>query len=168
VQASSADSISGAKGGSTTERISNAAGLDPVARDLGLVVRHLLWSTNREFFTTLQEAGISFSQLKCLGLLTEADPQLSLGGLSEETGLSLPAISRAVEGLVQRGEVKRAEDPDDRRSKLLTVTARGRNTYERLASVRAAGVKRFIEELRPEERDALGAALHPVVERLGL
>ena len=153
---------------SSADNIADAAGLDPVARDLGLIFRHLLRSTNREFFTTLQEAGISFSQLKCLGLLTEAEAQLSLGALSGETGLSLPAISRAVDGLVQRGEVKRAEDPDDRRSKLLTVTARGRDTYGRLAWVRAAGVKRFIEELRPQERDALGAALHTIVERLAL
>jgi DNA-binding MarR family transcriptional regulator len=155
---------------SSTERIAEAAGLDSVSSDLGLVVRHLLWSTNREFFTSLQEAGISFSQLKCLGLLAEADPdaELSLGALSDETGLSLPAISRAVDGLVQRGEVKRTEDPSDRRSKLLTVTARGRATYERLASVRAAGVRRFVEDLEPEERDALGSVLHPIVERLSL
>jgi DNA-binding MarR family transcriptional regulator len=150
------------------ERISRAAGLDALSQDLGLIVRHLLWSTNREFFTSLQEAGISFSQLKCLGLLAEADAELSLGGLSDETGLSLPALSRAVDGLVQRGEVKRTEDPSDRRSKLLTVTARGRGTYERLASVRAAGVRRFVEDLEPEERDALGSALHPIVERLSL
>ena len=139
-----------------------------MARDLGLIVRHLLWSTNREFFGSLQQAGISFSQLKCLGLLSEADAPVSLGGLSEEIGLSLPAISRAVDGLVQRGEVKRAEDPSDRRSKLLTATARGHATYERLASVRAAGVQRFVESLEPEERDALGSALNPIVERLSL
>jgi DNA-binding MarR family transcriptional regulator len=142
--------------------------MDSVSRDLGSVVRHLLWSTNREFFTSLQDAGISFSQLKCLGLLAEADGQLSLGALSEATGLSLPAISRAIDGLVRRGEVKRTEDPNDRRSKLLTVTARGRATYERLASVRAAGVRRFVEDLEQEERAALGAALHPIVERLAL
>jgi DNA-binding MarR family transcriptional regulator len=153
---------------SSVERISIAAGLDTVSRDLGLIVRHLLWSTNREFFGSLQEAGISFSQLKCLGLLSEADAPFSLGALSEDTGLSLPAISRAVDGLVQRGEVKRTEDPSDRRSKLLKVTARGRSTYERLASVRAAGVRRFVEQLEPEEREALGAALHPIAERLGL
>jgi DNA-binding MarR family transcriptional regulator len=150
------------------DRISAVVGLDSLARDLGLVVRHLLWSTNREFFALLQEVGISFSQLKCLGLLSEADSPLSLGGLSDETGLSLPALSRAVDGLVQRGEVKRTEDPSDRRSKLLTVTARGRRTYERLASVRAAGVQRFVESLEADERDALGAALHPIVERLSL
>jgi len=150
------------------ERIAAVAGLDSVSRDLGLIVKHLLWSTNREFFSRLQDAGISFSQLKCLGLLTEGDSPMSLGVLSEETGLSLPAISRAVDGLVQRGAVKRAEDPNDRRAKLLTVTARGRGTYERLASVRAAGVRRFVEELEPQERDALGAVLHPIVERLSL
>lgn len=153
---------------SSAERIAEAAGLDSVAKDLGTVVRHLLWSTNREFFTSLQDAGISFSQLKCLGLLAEADEQLTLGALSEATGLSLPAISRAIDGLVQRSEVKRTEDPGDRRSKLLTVTARGRATYERLASVRAAGVRRFVEELEPEERATLGAALAPIVERLAL
>jgi len=139
-----------------------------VSQDLGLIVRHLLWSTNREFFGSLQQEGISFSQLKCLGLLAEADSELSLGGLSDETGLSLPAISRAVDGLVQRGEVKRTEDPRDRRSKLLRVTARGQSTYERLASVRAAGVRRFVEDLEPQERDALGSALHPIIERLSL
>jgi DNA-binding MarR family transcriptional regulator len=153
---------------SSTGRISEIAGLDGLARDLGLIMRHLLWSTNREFFGSLQDAGISFSQLKCLGLLSDADDPLSLGGLADETGLSLPAISRAVDGLVQRGEVKRTEDPSDRRAKLLTATARGRKTYERLASVRAAGVQRFVESLEPDEREALGAALHPIVERLAL
>ena len=34
-------------------------------------------------------------------------------------------------------------------------------------AVRVAGVERFVEELEPDERDALGAALGPIVERLG-
>jgi DNA-binding MarR family transcriptional regulator len=124
-------------------------------------------STNREFFAELQDAGISFSQLKCLGLLSNADAPLSLGALSEEIGLSLAAVSRAVDGLVQRGELKRAEDPSDRRSKLVTVSARGRRTYERIVAVRMAGVERFVEGLEPDEREALGAAVAPIVERLG-
>jgi DNA-binding MarR family transcriptional regulator len=138
-----------------------------VGRDLGLLMKHLLGSTNREFFAELQDAGISFSQLKCLGLLSNADAPLSLGALSEDLGLSLAAVSRAVDGLVQRGEVKRQEDPSDRRSKLVTVSARGRATYERVLAVRVAGVERFIEGLNPEHREALGAALGPIVEGLG-
>ena len=124
-------------------------------------------STNREFFAELQDAGISFSQLKCLGVLSNEDAPLSLGALSEQIGLSLAAVSRAVDGLVQRGELKRQEDPSDRRSKLVSVSARGRATYERVVAVRVAGVERFVEELEPDERDALGAAVGPIVERLG-
>lgn len=138
-----------------------------MGRDLSLLLKHLLGSTNREFFAELQDAGISFSQLKCLGLLSNADSPLSLGALSEEIGLSLPAVSRAVDGLVQRGEVKRKADPSDRRSKLVTLSARGRATYERVVAVRMAGVDRFVEGLEPDEREALGAAVAPIVERLG-
>jgi DNA-binding MarR family transcriptional regulator len=139
-----------------------------VGRDFGLLLKHLLGSTNREFFAELQDAGISFSQLKCLGVLSNADSPLPLGALSEEIGLSLAAVSRAVDGLVQRGEVKRQEDPGDRRCKLVTVSARGRATYERILAVRIAGVERFVGGLEPDEREALGAAIAPIVERLGL
>ena len=138
-----------------------------VGRDLGLLLKHLMGSTNREFFAELQDAGISFSQLKCLGLLSNADSPVSLGALSEQIGLSLAAVSRAIDGLVQRGEVKRQEDPNDRRSKLVTVSARGRRTYERIVAVRMAGIERFVDGLEPDEREALGAALGPIVERLG-
>jgi hypothetical protein len=31
-----------------------------------------------------------------------------------------------------------------------------------------AGVQQFVAELEPQERDALGAALRPIVERLAL
>jgi DNA-binding MarR family transcriptional regulator len=138
-----------------------------VGQDLGLLLKHLLGSNNREFFAALQDAGISFTQLKCLGLLSNADSPMSLGALSEEIGLSLAAVSRAVDGLVGRSEIKRQEDPSDRRSKLVSVSARGRRTYERIVAVRMAGIERFVEGLEPDERDALGAAVAPIVERLG-
>ncbi len=137
-----------------------------IGRDLSLLVRHLLVSTNREFFAELEDAGVSFTQLKCLGVLAHSDAPLSLGALSDEIGLSLAAVSRAVDGLVQRGELKRQEDPADRRSKLVSISARGRATYERVVAVRVAGVERFLEGLEPDEREALGAAVGPIVARL--
>jgi DNA-binding MarR family transcriptional regulator len=148
----------------STSRGVSSTGL---ADELGLFLKHVLRSTHRDFFSSLQAAGISFTQLKCLGLLGDAGEPVSLGVLADEIGLSLPAVSRAVDGLAQRGELKREEDPGDRRSKLLTVTARGRATYERVVAVRAAGVRRFVEGLEPDEREALGAAVGPIVERLG-
>ena len=139
-----------------------------LARDLGLFLKRVLFANNREFFGAVQEAGISFTQLKCIGLLSEAGGPMSLGAFSEELALSPAAISRAVDGLVQRGELKRAEDPEDRRSKIVSLAAKGRATYDRIIAVRLAGVRNFVEELEPRERDALGSALHPIIERLSL
>jgi DNA-binding MarR family transcriptional regulator len=143
-------------------------GTSGLARDLGLFLKRVVFANNREFFGALQEAGISFTQLKCLGLLVEAGGPTSLGALSEELALSPAAVSRAVDGLVQRGELRREEDPEDRRSKIVSLAAKGRATYDRIIAVRLAGVRSFVEDLEPEERDALGSALHPIIERLSL
>jgi DNA-binding MarR family transcriptional regulator len=139
-----------------------------LARDLGLFLKRVLFASNREFFGALHQAGISFTQLKCLGYLVEADGSMSLGALSQELALSPAAISRAVDGLVQRGELTREEDPEDRRSKIVSLAAQGRATYDRILAVRLAGVRNFIEDLEPQEREALGSALHPIIERLSL
>ena len=143
-----------------------AEGLDTVATDLGVVMKHLLVSSSRDFFAAVEQAGLTFTQVKCLHLLGDAEEPLPLNALSETLGLSGPAISRAVDGLVQRGEVKRTEDPRDRRSKLLTLSARGRRTIDHFVAIRLAGIKRFVEELTEEERQALGAGVGPIARRL--
>ena len=141
-------------------------GLDTVATDLGVVMKHLLVSSSRDFFAAVEQAGLTFTQVKCLHLLGDAEEPLPLNALSDTLGLSGPAISRAVDGLVQRGEVKRTEDPRDRRSKLLTLSARGRRTIDHFVAIRLAGIKRFVEELTDEERQALAAGVGPIARRL--
>ena len=136
-----------------------------MAADLGLVFKEVMTSTSHDFFAALDAAGLSFSQVKCLGLLNDADA-LSVSALSDELVLSLPAASRAVEALVQRGELTRVEDTRDRRSRLVSITPRGRKTFEKLMAVRRAGVERLLGELDPPELDVLAAALRPIVERL--
>jgi DNA-binding MarR family transcriptional regulator len=139
-----------------------------LAKDLGRFLKGVLMTNNREFFVALQEAGISFTQLKCVGALQQAGGPMSLGALADELALSPAAISRAVDGLVQRGALRREEDPEDRRSKIVSLAPRGRAVYERVMAVRLAGLKNFVEELEPPEREALGSALHPIIERLSL
>ena len=140
--------------------------VDTVAADLGALMKHLLVSSSRDFFAAVEEAGLTFTQVKCLHLLGDTNEPLPINALSERLGLSGPAISRAVDGLVQRGEVKRTEDPRDRRSKLLTLSARGRRTIDRFVAIRLAGITRFVEELPEDERAALAAGLSPIARRL--
>jgi DNA-binding MarR family transcriptional regulator len=140
--------------------------VDSVSADLGALMKHLLVSSSRDFFAAVEEAGLTFTQVKCLHLLGDTDEPLPINALSERLGLSGPAISRAVDGLVQRGEVKRTEDPRDRRSKLLTVSARGRRTIGRFVAIRFAGIKRFVEGLSDDELASLGAGIGPIARSL--
>jgi DNA-binding MarR family transcriptional regulator len=139
---------------------------EALARDVFAFINRLLTSGHRELFVAMEKAGLTITQVKSLHVLSEAEEPMSLGAVSEALGLSLPAISRSVDGLVQRGLVKREEDPRDRRSKLVTVTPRGRRLYERLIAVRLAGVRRFVEELNREEQEALAQGLGAVAGRL--
>jgi MarR family transcriptional regulator, transcriptional regulator for hemolysin len=139
---------------------------EELARDLTALMKQLLVTSSRDFFVELEKAGISLTQIKSLTMLAERDEPLSVKALSDLMGLSLPGISRAVEGLVQRGEITRVEDAEDRRRKLLSITPSGRRTYERLLATRIAGVRRFVDELDPEEQEALSRGLRALAGRL--
>jgi DNA-binding MarR family transcriptional regulator len=138
---------------------------ESLARDLLVFVNQLFAAGQRDLFAAIEKAEVSITQAKALRALAEADEPMSLGAVSETLGLSLPAISRSVDGLVRRGFVKREEDPGDRRSKLVTVTSRGRSTYDRLTALRLAGIRDFVAELEPEHQRALADALAPVIRR---
>ena len=146
---------------SSTEVLAEA-----LSRDLATFTNRLLQAGHRDLFAAIEKAGLTITQVKCLKVVCEAEGALSLGAISDELGLSLPALSRAVENLVRRGHVKREEDPRDRRSKLVTVTSRGRATYEQLTALRLVGIKNFVAGLEPAEQEALAAAVGPVVRRL--
>jgi DNA-binding MarR family transcriptional regulator len=138
---------------------------EALARDLAALMKHLFVPTGREFFAELEKAGISLTQAKSLMFLSDAERPMSVKALSDALGLSLPGISRSIEAMVQRGDVKREEDPNDRRSKLVTITPRGRRLWERLLAVRLAGVRRFVEELTTEEQEALAHGVGAVAGR---
>ena len=134
---------------------------------LTAILSHLLTSTGRDFLQAVDELELSLTQIKSLRALIDADEPLSVKALGDELGLSLPAISRALDGLVQREFVTRAEDPADRRSKRLALTRKGRRTHDQLYALRVAGLREFVEDLDPHEREALAAGLVPIARRAG-
>jgi len=135
-----------------------------VAVSLTALMRHLVSDTGRDFFKEGERQGLTFSQIKSLNLLAQRDP-MTLKAISDEIGLSLPAISRGVDSLVKKDLVRRAEDPTDRRAKRVSLTAKGRRTFEGLLELRLAGVRAFVNGLAQDERDALAGGLAPLMER---
>jgi len=140
------------------------ASIDEIALPLAGLMRHLVTRTSPDFFKEVERLELSFSQVKALNLLGDSDP-LSVKGLSDALGLSVAGMSRAVEGLVQRGMVNRTEDPEDRRARCLTLAAKGARTMEGLVALRLAGIRAFVADLEPAEREALLPGLTMLAER---
>jgi DNA-binding MarR family transcriptional regulator len=131
------------------------------------ILSYLLTSTGRDFLQAVDELELSITQCKSLRALSDAAEPLTVKALGNQLGLSLPAISRAMDGLVQREFVTREEDLLDRRSKRLALTRKGRRTHDQLYALRLAGLREFVDGLEAEERDALAAGLAPIARRAG-
>jgi DNA-binding MarR family transcriptional regulator len=121
--------------------------------------------SSAQLFEMVAELDSSFSQVKMLFLLEDGGEH-SVKEIATHLGLSLPAASRAVDGLIQRGYVTRRESAQDRRSRLIALTDDGREVVERVLRARLKTLEAFADELTPEEREALSTALLPIVERI--
>ena len=82
---------------------------------LGQLSTHVNRTASPDMFRVLGEVGLSFTQMKALFLLSELD-ESSVKDLSDRLSMSVPAMSRSVDGLVGRGFVARRECENDRRS----------------------------------------------------
>jgi DNA-binding MarR family transcriptional regulator len=118
------------------------------------------------FLQAVDELGLSLSQLKALQLLGGlGSSEMSLKQMGDSLGLSLPTISRAVDGLVHRGLVTRTEDESDRRMKRVKVTPEAEELMNHLFDVRFAELERVFDLLTPRERTKLAGALELVLQR---
>jgi DNA-binding MarR family transcriptional regulator len=136
-----------------------------LVRALGGFAKFLLHSGGRDFYREVGELDLSLSQIRALHLLTGPLEEASLKTLADEIGLSLPATSRSVDGLVHRGLVTRTENDSDRRLKTVRATAEAHALVNRLIELRVAGISDFVSTLSDDERADLQAALSPIVAR---
>jgi DNA-binding MarR family transcriptional regulator len=136
-----------------------------VAADLYALVVYLHKNCNADLFRAVGVLELNLTLLKLLHYLETAETDLSLKALAEMVPMSLPAASRAVEDLVQRGFVDRWEDSTDRRMKRVKLTDAGRQVTLRLNAARLNGFQQFATDLTTDERDSLAGALSTLLAR---
>ncbi len=73
-------------------------------------------------------------------------------------------VSRAIRGLEARGLIRRSEAADDRRRKIVTLTAAGRALYRRIAPLAARRAAAILRGLSPRETLQLGAMMTRIAE----
>ena len=137
-----------------------------LAIKLGAFLLRCMGGASSEVFRMIDESGLTFSQMKVLVELEAPDEDArTVTALSEELGISTASASRAADGLVRKKLATRIEDPDDRRVRRLTLTAKGRDLADRIISARLAGLEDFAESLDRDERQKLEAALDALLKR---
>jgi DNA-binding MarR family transcriptional regulator len=132
---------------------------------MAIVNVHINRSTSPDMFRVLGELELSFTQMKALFVLEDAE-QTTVTDIAERLSMSPAAMSRSIDGLVQRGFVGRRESASDRRSREIALLPQGRDALRRLLAAREAALESFAEELSDAERTALHAALLPIAERI--
>jgi DNA-binding MarR family transcriptional regulator len=135
-----------------------------LTRDMYALASYLMRTANLGTFNAIAELDLSFTQIKTLCALEADGEGRSVKALADSLGLSLPATSRAVDGLYERGLVGREEDPEDRRMKRVRLTDAGRKVPLALNEARLSALAELISSLGDEEAAALAQALQLILE----
>src|ERR1700688_5255713 len=81
-----------------------------LTRDMFALASYLMRTANVGTFNAIAELDLSFTQIKALCALEAHGEERSVKALAESMQVSLPAMSRAVDSLFERGFVEREED----------------------------------------------------------
>jgi DNA-binding MarR family transcriptional regulator len=144
--------------------VANTQLVQRLVESLGVLSCIINKEASAELLQTVADLDLSFTQVKSLLVLRESDG-LAVKDLGARLNLSLPAASRAVDQLVQRGLVGRTESAIDRRSRLVALLPAGRDLLDEFTRARTSALERWAESLPADQQAALLDALLPIVER---
>jgi DNA-binding MarR family transcriptional regulator len=132
------------------------------------LLRHLFLYDRGNQLRVIEDSGLSMTQCKALlelGGLGQSAETWQVSDLAEVFGVSVPSMSRAVDGLVKKGLATRVEDPDDRRARQVKITGPGKDLVETLVAVRRTGMEAFTSTLTAAQRRKLDAAVESLMDR---
>ena len=105
-----------------------------------------------------KSTGLSMPQFSILMQLHHKGP-CGMSEVSERFDISAAAASQLVDKLVQSGHLERAEDPSDRRAKLLTLSAKGSELIKQGIEERYRWMDDLAATLSAEDQKKVNEAL---------
>jgi DNA-binding MarR family transcriptional regulator len=144
-------------------------GVDPDADPLDLLEWALAVFTRRleqaarrsELHGELDRAGYLLART-----LDDAGP-ITVNELAEHLGLDGSTVTRQISALERRGFVERAVDPDDRRSRILQLTPRGRRTMRSVRDARRQRIGDAVDGWSADDVATFGRLMDRLNHELG-
>ncbi|MEU5320562.1 MarR family transcriptional regulator [Streptomyces sp. NPDC021056] len=141
------------------ERVEISTAKEAAGNELVLAFGRLQGAANRLEYLLGRalevECGISHLMFEVLLILGRAgEPGLSMRAVAQEQVLTTGGATRLVDRMEAAGLVERAEDPGDRRGRLVRLTPRGEETTVAAARVHVENIRRyFVAPLPAEDRE---------------
>lgn len=118
----------------------------------------------RGYMLYAREKGLSRSMIGTLFHLSHRD-HAGVTDLGEHLGVSSAAASQMLEHLVEEGLIERTEDPDDRRMKKITMTAKGYQVIKESVSARLGWVEDLSVKFSEEEKVQITSAMELIIKK---
>lgn len=134
---------------------------DVTALEVGQAYFGLHHDLRRTVDQTMAAAGLTLARAKVLMHLSEDGPmnQARLAGL---LGFAARSVTDTVDALVRDGLVTRKECPNDRRARIVALTAEGEKASELAAVVRLKAMEEIFGSLSAADRASLRTLLQSV------
>lgn len=136
------------------------------ATEFGRQIYRVSVSWRREIDMRMRDFGLTDATWRPLLYIGRLGDNLRQTDLAAALMIETPSLVRLLDVLERAGLVERLEDPEDRRSKRLRMTAAGRETYEKVASVHTKLAETLVKEVSPSEinlcYDVLGRILKAI------
>jgi MarR family 2-MHQ and catechol resistance regulon transcriptional repressor len=129
----------------------------------------LVWRKAHEaahdyLYRGIAETGISDTDFRVLEALLHKGP-LPVNTIGPKVHLTPGSISVAVDRLLERGLVSRAESPDDRRVRVVALTKKGRDLIVPIFRKHSAEIAGVFAEANPRELQILESVLKKAGKR---
>lgn len=122
-------------------------------------------ATEGDSFNTAAELELTISQARLLFALADHDRALSISDLADHLGLSVASTGRNVDRLVRKKLLTRTESAEDRRVKLVDLSAHGRELAEAHLASRAGALRRVLAGATDHQCSAIAEALSPLTSK---
>lgn len=114
------------------------------------------WMVENDFYQSFADAHhLTLSQLKTLLSLWEAQTPCTAQLICEHTHLPKQTVANLVKSFVEKELINLAPNPDDRRSKLITLTEKGRDICRPIFEQLHEAEAQILRLMTPRERTLL-------------
>lgn len=132
---------------------------------IGTTIHRVAQLIQQRIDDEIRDSGLTRLSWMAAAHVADADG-LTIGDLAARLEVGNATASQLVDRMVRGGWVERSPSPDDRRSQIVTITAKSRSAIRDLEPRQLLLEDKILRDLSPEERRVLFVLLERIRARL--